>query len=229
MNTYSYKGSDSKVANCDSRATDRVNSGFLDSIADVFATLLSTGAVVSVRRGVLSIKTLAGCSLPRDVGQAAARSKMALIVHASVVCGVCGADTEVEHAIGYQLTWCPACDVTLMARRSTDRPMGFWVEYAERASCKTCPRVGPTHGGWCMWCLAKREGIDWNERLSEFEKPAISLVELSVLPAVAPTPSQPDLFNIRGSSEGASLTSKSEAGVVADPRSINAATEEPKP
>lgn len=173
MNSYSYRDSDAKVANCDSRATVqgvRADSRFLDSIDDVFSALLIAGAVVSVRNGALSIKVKPGVSLPRDVGQAASRSKLALAVRAAVPCGRCGADQNVEHGKGYQLTWCTHCDVTELVQRSAGVPSGFWIEYAERAPCKTCPRVGPTHGGWCLWCVAKREGVDWNERLREMEE-----------------------------------------------------------
>lgn len=189
------------MANCDSRATA---GGFLDSIEDIFSALLIAGAVVSVRNGALSVKTKPGVAIPSDVGRAAAHSKLALTVHASSICARCGADQGVEHGRGYVMTWCGPCELTEIRRRHPGQPMGFFVEYAERANCKTCPRVGPTHNGWCLWCLAKREGVDWDERLEaemgETAGPAVLPVP-SAAASAPPSPSpastgpiQPELF-----------------------------------
>lgn len=168
-----------------------VGSGFLDTIEDVFSALLTSGAVLSVRGGALSVKLKPGVALPRDVGRAAAHSRLALTVHASSTCARCGADQPVEHGRGYVLTWCGPCEFAEIRRRSADRPMGFFVEYAERANCKTCPRVGPTHNGWCLWCLAKREGVDWDERLEAEMGEAGGPAALPVPSAAASAPPSP--------------------------------------
>ncbi len=176
-----------------------ISNDFPDTVDDIFSALLIAGAVVSVRRGTLAIKVRSSSRLPTNVGRAAARSKMALTVHAASVCERCGADQNVEHAIGYALTWCSSCDVTVATARTPGRSMGLFTDYLERSSCKTCPRVGETHNGWCLWCVAKREGVDWDARLAEveperFEAARESPTPPSTQPRASSGPTQSSLF-----------------------------------
>lgn len=203
-----------------------VSSGaFLDSIEDVFSALLVAGAELRVRDGALTILAKPG-SIPRDVGRAAHAARLALAEHATIACERCGGDQAVVHTFGCVTTHCAPCTLTIARRRDPSRRMDHGRDYLERAACKTCPRVGETFFGWCAWCLAKREGVNWDEYVaaasggSDDRVPAVELVDVApvavsipavVLPAPVPiapiapavphvpslpAPVQPDLFGL---------------------------------
>lgn len=136
--------------------------------SEVVAGLLACGTTVAVRGGQLVVRALpATPSIPRELGRAANKLKLAIVAELAVACSGCGASSYVEYGLNYVLSGCSACGSARLAAKNPDRPMGYWTANVRKANdfCGECQVITETLAGKCLVC--------WEKDEEQFEMPEV--------------------------------------------------------
>lgn len=141
-----------------------------DKTAEVLSGLLLHGTIIAVRDGKLEVRSTPSMEpLPRSLGAAASKLKLALVAELGVECSMCGGVQYVEHGLNYVMTSCGRCASTTLRAKYANKSMGYWSAHTRKANdfCGTCGVIAETFGGTCVVCLEKdptqfddAEGLD---------------------------------------------------------------------